>query len=170
VPVLLNTDFLSRTTTINYDIIAQEYSFVFKIEESDFFTLIKTSDIDSSYFYSIIHKHSIIHDEWEQLECEYCSTKLQNPEETVKDRKKREKKDQDTSQKYGQKKNSVNDHVQYHTKFGCPRLHYFPLKGIMVLKSIKGQGVLHNRDASYTRKKKKEENALKFRKPFFRPY
>ncbi len=37
VPILLNTDFLSRTKKIDYDMIARKYSFVYKIAYDDFF-------------------------------------------------------------------------------------------------------------------------------------
>ena len=37
VPILLNTDFLSQTKKINYDIIAKKYSFVYNITYEDFF-------------------------------------------------------------------------------------------------------------------------------------
>lgn len=72
-PVLLNTDFLSQTKKINYDIIAQNYSFVYLISYADFYEVLKTSEIDASYFFSIRHKHSIVQNEWEQIICEYCS-------------------------------------------------------------------------------------------------
>jgi len=70
---LLNTDFLSQNKKINYDIIAKKYSFVYNITFDDFFEVIKNSEIDSSYFFSIKHKHSVVQNEWEQLVCEYCS-------------------------------------------------------------------------------------------------
>ena len=37
VPILLNTDLLSQTKKIDYDMIARKYSFVYKITYDDFF-------------------------------------------------------------------------------------------------------------------------------------
>lgn len=60
----MSTDFLSQTKKINYDIIAQNYSFVYDITYENFFAVIKESEIDSSYFFSIKHKHTVVQNEW----------------------------------------------------------------------------------------------------------
>ena len=63
------------------------------------------------------------------------------------------------------------DKRKYHTKFVCPKLHYLPLKGISILKSIRNQGgIEQKRDEKYFRKKKRLSTSLISRKPFFKVY
>ena len=160
-PVLLNTDFLSQTKKINYDIIAQNYSFVYLISYSDFYEVIKVSEIDASYFFSIRHKHSIVQNEWEQIVCEYCS----------KEDRVQEIDEDDLSEKQKESKaiTALNS-KKYHSKFSCPKLHFFPLSGIVVLKSIRSQGMEQLRDEGYYRRKKREPTGLVRRKQFFKVY
>jgi hypothetical protein len=65
---------------------------------------------------------------------------------------------------------SKNDKKKYHTKFSCPKLHYFSLRGISVLRSIRNHGIEQKRDSDNYRRKKRLSTCLIIRKPFFKAY
>ena len=69
-PILLNSEFLSPGKIVNYDMNAQTYSYVFQLNHEDFMAAIKSSQMDSEYFFSIIHSTFMIKFVWEQLPCE----------------------------------------------------------------------------------------------------
>jgi hypothetical protein len=54
---------------VNYDIIAENYSFVYKLKMKDFFSAIMESELDSSHYFYVRDKHSLDDNEWENVEC-----------------------------------------------------------------------------------------------------
>ena len=69
-PILLNNEFLSPGKVVSYDMNALTYSYVFQLNHVDFMEAIKKNEIDSEYFFSIIHSTPIKLFEWEQLPCQ----------------------------------------------------------------------------------------------------
>lgn len=59
IPILLTTQFLTPGKVTNHDMIALTYSNVFLLSYEHFLSIIKESDIDTEYFFSIIHEHSL---------------------------------------------------------------------------------------------------------------
>ncbi len=45
--------------------------------------------------------------------------------------------------------------ISYHTRFNCPKLHYFPLKGMITIKNLKIEGKIQKRNRKYRRQKTK---------------
>ena len=83
IPILLTVQFLTPGKVVNYDTTAISYSYVFELAQTDFLKVIKMSNIDTEYFFSITHSQSSGSD-WEQLPCDRCIDDFKHNKNPIK--------------------------------------------------------------------------------------